>query len=44
MLKAALSEAQHTKVLIDGFPRVADQLAEFEAQVRARACVCVVPP
>jgi hypothetical protein len=33
LLKDALCEAQHTKVLIDGFPRVFDQLKEFEKQV-----------
>jgi adenylate kinase family enzyme len=34
LLKEALSDAQHTKVLIDGFPRVLDQLKEFEQEVR----------
>lgn len=33
LLKEALSDAQHTKVLIDGFPRVLDQLKEFEHEV-----------
>jgi adenylate kinase family enzyme len=33
LLKEALSDAKHTKVLIDGFPRVLDQLKEFEKQV-----------
>jgi adenylate kinase family enzyme len=34
LLKAALGDAKHTKVLIDGFPRVLDQLTEFESRVR----------
>lgn len=33
LLKEALSSAEHSKVLIDGFPRVLDQLGEFEQQV-----------
>eukprot|EP00878_Enallax_costatus_P024111 GHUV01025704.1.p1 GENE.GHUV01025704.1~~GHUV01025704.1.p1 ORF type:complete len:118 (+),score=23.45 GHUV01025704.1:185-538(+) len=33
LLKDELSKHEHTKVLIDGFPRVLDQLEEFEQQV-----------
>jgi hypothetical protein len=38
LLKEAVNDAQHTKVLIDGFPRVLDQLKEFEREVCARLC------
>jgi adenylate kinase family enzyme len=34
LLKDALSSGEHTKVLVDGFPRVLEQLHEFEQQVR----------
>ncbi|KAF6259163.1 adenylate kinase-domain-containing protein, partial [Scenedesmus sp. NREL 46B-D3] len=34
LLKEALSSGEHTKVLVDGFPRVLEQLHEFEQQVR----------
>lgn len=34
LLRDALSNGAHSKVLIDGFPRVLGQLHEFEQQVR----------
>lgn len=33
LLKQAVTETQHAKVLIDGFPRVLDQLKDFEQSV-----------
>lgn len=34
LLKGALSSGEHTKVLVDGFPRVLEQLHDFEQEVR----------
>jgi adenylate kinase family enzyme len=44
LLKGALSSGEHTKVLVDGFPRVLEQLHDFEQQVReAQTWSCCVP-
>jgi adenylate kinase family enzyme len=41
LLKQAVIETQHTKVLIDGFPRVLDQLKEFEHLVGCQHNLCL---